>query len=196
MSDTTIPAPDTDLPAEQDDGVAYLAGGCFWCTEGVFERLPGVKDVVSGYAGGSADTANYEATCRGDTGHAELVKVEYDPARISYGRLLRIFFGVAHDPTQLNRQGNDRGTQYRSAIFYETDARRDVARAYIGQLDAAGVFGKEIATTLEPLADSGFHEAEGYHQDFAKRNPAQPYVACTVPPKLAKLGAYLEEQTA
>ena len=181
----TLPEPERDLPAAEDDGEAVLAGGCFWCTEAVFQALDGVTEVTSGYAGGSAETADYESVCRGNTGHAEAIRVRYDPARISYGTLLRVFFGVAHDPTQLNRQGADRGPQYRSAVFYADDARKHVAEAYIDQLERAGVFGAPIVTTLEPL--DAFYEAEGYHQDFVASNPMQPYVCMVAQPKLDKL---------
>ena len=187
-----LPVPNRDLPADDGPQTAYLAGGCFWCTEGVFELLPGVSDVTSGYAGGDPDTADYESVCTGRTGHAEVVRVTFDPSVLSYGELLRVFFGIAHDPTTLNRQGADRGTQYRSAIFYQSEEERAVAAAYIEQLDAAGVLGDPVVTTLEPLDE--FHEAERYHQDFARRNPAQPYVACTALPKVAKLRAYLKDR--
>ncbi|MEM6315853.1 MAG: peptide-methionine (S)-S-oxide reductase MsrA, partial [Planctomycetota bacterium] len=139
------------------------------------------------YAGGDAATANYEATCRGDTGHAEVVRVTYDPAEVSFETLLQVFFGVAHDPTQLNRQGADRGTQYRSAFFYADEKQREVVTAYIKQLDATGYFNEPIATTVEPLTE--FFDAEPYHQDFARRNPHQPYVACTALPKIDKMRA-------
>ncbi len=172
--------------------MAYLAGGCFWCTEGVLEMLPGVSDVTSGYAGGDPDLADYDSVCTGRTGHAEVVRVTFDSAVLSYGELLRVFFGIAHDPTQLNRQGADRGTQYRSAIFVHSDEEKQVAAAYIKQLDEAGVFDGLIVTTLEPLTQ--FYEAEEYHQDFARRNPNQPYVACSALPKIDKLRAYLAER--
>ena len=172
-----------------------LAGGCFWCVEAVFERLDGVLDVVSGYAGGSAETANYEAVCTGRTNHAEVVKIDYDPRVIRYGRLLKVLFSVAHDPTQLDRQGNDRGRQYRSAIFYGSEAERDVAAAYIAQLEAARVFAKPIVTVLAPLET--FYRAEAYHQDYAVRNPGQPYIAGVSTPKVEKLerqyGDYLRK---
>ena len=183
----SFPHPDTDLDVAADAGpqTAVLAGGCFWCTEAVFERLPGVSDVTSGYSGGAKETATYQATCSGTTGHAEAIKITYDAGQLSYGQLLRVFFAVAHDPTQLNRQGGDRGTQYRSAIFYADDDERRVAEAYIKQLDAAGVYDDPIATTLEPL--EAFYEAEEYHQDFAVNNPNQPYVCSVALPKVAKL---------
>lgn len=187
------PARDLDIDAERH-GVVFAAG-CFWCVEAVFERLDGVHDVISGYAGGSADTANYSAVCTGRTNHAEVVKIVYDPHRISYGRLLKVLFSVAHDPTQLDRQGNDRGRQYRSAIFYGSEAERDVAAAYIAQLEAAQVFSKPIVTVLTPLEK--FFEAETYHQDYAIRNPGQPYIAGVATPKVEKLehvyGEYLRK---
>jgi peptide-methionine (S)-S-oxide reductase len=184
---TTIPLPARDIPAgdEPSPATVVLAGGCFWCTEAVFLPLDGVLSVRSGYAGGTAETANYSAVCSGTTNHAEAIEVRYDPARLSLGRLLQVFFGVAHDPTQKDRQGHDRGRQYRSAIFYNSEAQRAVAEAYIRQLDAAGVFERPIVTTLEPL--DGFFEAEAYHQNYAARNPAQPYILFTALPKVEKL---------
>ena len=181
------PAPqsDLDVPADAGQQTMVLAGGCFWCTEGVFEVLPGVSDVTSGYAGGDEATADYETVCSGRTGHAEVIKITYDPAQISYGRLLQVFFGVAHDPTQLNGQGNDIGSQYRSAIFYADEDQRRVAEAYIRQLDEASVFARPIVTTLEPL--KAFYPAEGYHQDFARNNPTQPYVCAVAIPKMQKM---------
>ena len=184
----SFPHPAEDL-AQTGTQTAVLAGGCFWCTEAVFERLPGVSDVTSGYSGGDESTANYEATCSGRTGHAEAIKVTYDAGQSSYGELLRVFFAVAHDPTQLNRQGGDRGTQYRSAIFYASEDEKRVAEAYIKQLNAAGVYDDPIATTLEPL--EAFYEAEDYHQDFAQTNPNQPYVCAVALPKVAKLDKML-----
>lgn len=186
---TTVAMPSFDVPAEADTGTVYLAGGCFWCTEGVFERLPGVTAAISGYAGGEEATANYKAVCTGSTGHAEVIKVDYDQQQIGLGRLLQLFFAVAHDPTTLNRQGADIGTQYRSAIFYENEAQRDVASKYIQQLDESGVFGKPIVTTIEPL--EAFYVAEDYHQGYAEANPNQPYIACTALPKMAKLDEML-----
>lgn len=183
----SIPAPAFDLAPTDEPAPAsiVLAGGCFWCVEAVYLPLDGVTGVRSGYTGGTADTATYRAVCSGTTNHAEAVEVTYDPTRISLGRLLQVFFAVAHDPTQKDRQGNDLGRQYRSAIFYRTPAQKAVAEAYIAQLDAAGVFAAPIATTLEPL--ESFYEAEPYHQDFARRNPAQPYVVFTALPKVEKL---------
>jgi len=184
---TTIPAPVFDPPVDRDAPTAtiVLAGGCFWCVEAVFQPLQGVLGVRSGYAGGTRETANYEAVCGGATNHAEAVEVRYDPTRISLGRLLQVFFGVAHDPTQLDRQGHDRGRQYRSAIFYGSPEQHEVAAAYIAQLSDAGVFGLPIVTTLEPLDE--FFEAEPYHQNYANRNPGQPYILFTALPKVEKL---------
>ncbi|ROT96069.1 peptide-methionine (S)-S-oxide reductase [Marinobacter sp. R17] len=182
-----FPEPDTDLelPADAGEQRAVFGGGCFWCTEAVYLAVDGVKAVTSGYAGGAAETANYEAVCTGNTGHAEVIEIRYDPAKTSFGELLRIFFSVAHDPTQLNRQGNDRGTQYRSAVFYATDAEKQVAEAYIRKLDAAGVYDAPVVTTLEPL--EAFYPAEEYHQNFAARNPFQPYIMAVAAPKMEKL---------
>ena len=186
-----FPDPVRDLVAGDGLQTAVFAAGCFWCVEAVFERLDGVLDVVSGYAGGTASTANYEAVCTGRTNHAEVVKIVYDPAVISYGRLLKVLFSVAHDPTQLDRQGNDRGRQYRSAIFYHSEAEMDVASAYIAQLEAAKVFAKPIVTVLTPL--ESFYEAETYHQNYAVRNPGQPYIAGVSTPKVEKLAHYYSD---
>ena len=164
---------------------AVLAGGCFWCTEAVFLPLEGVRGVTSGYAGGTKETADYQSVCTGTTDHAEVIRVEFDPSRISFGQLLKVFFSVAHDPTQVNRQGNDRGRQYRSAIFYADDEQRAVAEAYIKQLNEAKIFPGPIATTLEPL--DAFYQAELYHQNYVARNPDQPYVAAVAIPKVHKL---------
>jgi peptide-methionine (S)-S-oxide reductase len=184
---TKLPLPTLDLaPADEPSpATIVLAGGCFWCVEAVFLPVNGVLKVRSGYAGGTPETADYQSVCSGATDHAEVIEVTYDPAQVSLGRLLQLFFGVAHDPTQLNRQGNDRGRQYRSAIFYSTPRQREVAEAYIAQLDAAGVFPAPIATTLEPL--DAFYEAEPYHQNYAARNPGQPYIVFTALPKVEKL---------
>lgn len=183
-----FPLPDDDVPrVDPNEQVAVLAAGCFWCVEAVFAKLDGVKDVTSGYAGGTAETANYRKVCEGRTDHAEVVRVTFDPERITFGELLQVFFSVSHDPTQLNRQGADVGRQYRSAVFYVDDDQRRVAEAYIAKLNAAGIFSRPIATTLEPLEE--FFPAEEYHQDYAALNPDQPYVACTVPQKLDKLQA-------
>ena len=164
---------------------AVLAGGCFWGTEAVFEHLKGVSDVVSGYSGGSAATAHYEAIGSGKTGHAESVRITYDPSQISYSQLLKVYFSVAHDPTQLNRQGPDWGTQYRSAIFFTNDEQKRVAQAYIEQLNKAQIFRKPIVTQLVPL--NGFYAAEEHHQQFLDRNPNHPYIVVHDLPKLAQL---------
>ncbi|MDX1805345.1 MAG: peptide-methionine (S)-S-oxide reductase MsrA [Alcanivorax sp.] len=179
-----FPDPADDLPAS-GMASAVLAGGCFWCVEAVYLNLQGVQAVVSGYAGGAADQANYEAVCTGNSGHAEVVEISYDSNVISFGQLLKVFFSVAHDPTQKDRQGNDRGPQYRSAVFYRSDEERRVAQGYIQQLDHAGAFVAPIVTTVEPL--TAFYRAEEYHQDFARRNPAQPYIAHVAWPKVEKL---------
>src|SRR6478752_4627309 len=163
---------------------AVLAGGCFWCTEAAFEQLEGVVDVTSGYIGGSAETANYRAVCGGDTGHAEAIKITYDPAKISYEHLLDVFFD-AHDPTQLNRQGNDIGTQYRSAIFYASDEEKRAAEAKIAALNDKHAFPRPIVTKLEPLGE--FYPAEDYHQDYARLNPGQPYIQAVSIPKVCKV---------
>jgi len=187
-----FPDPQRDLePGSSELHSVVFAAGCFWCVEAVFERLEGVHDVISGYTGGTAETANYAAVCTGRTNHAEVVKVVYDPGVISYGRLLKVLFSVAHDPTQLDRQGNDRGRQYRSAIFYSSEAERDVAAAYIAQLEAAKAFSKPIVTVLAPL--DTFYVAETYHQDYAIRNPGQPYIAGVALPKVEKLEHYYSE---
>ncbi|UCH75083.1 MAG: peptide-methionine (S)-S-oxide reductase MsrA [Rhodospirillales bacterium] len=193
VSPDRVPAPehDIDAAATPDESVAVLAGGCFWCVEGVYRMLDGVHEAVSGYAGGTEATANYRDVCSGDTGHAEVVRLRFDPARISFGQILRVFFAVAHDPTQLNRQGNDVGTQYRSAIFHADAAQREVARAYVRQLDGAGVFAAPIVTEIVPLAD--FYPAEDYHQDYAALNPTQPYIACVALPKMNKLRQYFPD---
>ncbi|HYB96501.1 MAG TPA: peptide-methionine (S)-S-oxide reductase MsrA [Vicinamibacterales bacterium] len=182
-----FPDPAIDLPPDPTGTPqsVVLGGGCFWCTEAVFVKLDGVIAVVSGYAGGTADTADYKTVCSGTTDHAEVIRVRYDSERISFGQLLKVFFAVAHDPTHRNRQGNDIGRQYRSAIFYTDDDQRRVAAAYIQQLEAARVFAAPIVTTLEPLEQ--FFEAEEYHQNFVARNPAQPYVAAVAVPKVKKL---------
>jgi len=163
---------------------AVLAGGCFWCTEAAFEQLAGVLDVTSGYTGGAAETANYRAVCGGDTGHAEAIRITYDPAQISYEQLLDVFFD-AHDPTQRNRQGNDVGTQYRSAIFYASEEQRRAAQAKIRALTEARVFPQPIVTALEPLGE--FYPAEDYHQDYARQHPEQPYIQAVSMPKACKV---------
>lgn len=181
-----LPAAKVDLPKAESSrsAQAVLAGGCFWCVEAVFQQLDGVTDVVSGYAGGSAQTAQYDIVSTGGTDHAEVVQITYDPMRISFGELLRVFFAT-HDPTTKDRQGPDWGRQYRSAIFYADEDQNRVAQAYISQLEEAGVFDGAIVTTLEPL--DGFYTAEQYHQDFVDRNPDHPYVRQWAAPKLRKV---------
>lgn len=180
-----FPDPERDLPAAADTAEAVLAGGCFWCVDAVLRRISGVLAVECGYSGGAAADATYRRVCSGDTGHAEAVRLRYDPHRVSYGALLKVFFSVAHDPTQRNRQGHDVGTQYRSAIFYASEAEREVAAAYIAQLDAADVLDAPICTTLEPL--QLFHPAEAEHQNYAERHPDAGYVRVVARPKLDKL---------
>ena len=181
-----FPDPQLDpAPAQAGRQTAVLAGGCFWGVEAVFEHLKGVSDVVSGFAGGSKSSAHYQLVGTGTTGHAESVQITYDPATISYGTLLKVFFAVAHDPTQLNRQGPDEGPQYRSAIFYATPDQRTVAEAYIRQLDAAKIFDRPIVTTVAPL--DGFYAAEAYHQNFLEQHPDNPYIVANDLPKLAHL---------
>ena len=180
-----VPDPARDLSTADDRGEAVLGGGCFWCTEAVFRRLEGVTDVQPGYAGGSAATADYKQVCSGRTGHAEVIRILYDPRCTSYGQLLKVFFAVAHDPTQKDRQGNDVGTQYRSALFPIDAAQREVAAAYMDQLAAANVFASPLATTIEPL--DTFFVAEAYHHDYAAKNPGQPYIQFVSLPKVEKL---------
>jgi peptide-methionine (S)-S-oxide reductase len=192
VSPNEVPDPAQDLAAGEDRGEAVLAGGCFWCTEAVFRRLQGVEEVVPGYAGGAADVANYKAVCGGRTGHAEVIRISYDPKQVSYGQLLKVFFAVAHDPTQKDRQGNDVGTQYRSAIFPMDDAQRRVAEAYIRQLQEAQVFNGPIATTIEPL--EAFFLAESYHHNYAELNPGQGYIQFVSMPKVGKLERYFGER--
>jgi peptide-methionine (S)-S-oxide reductase len=181
-----FPDPAVDpAPAKAGTQTAVLAGGCFWGVEAVFEKLKGVSEAVSGYAGGRKATAHYEAVGTGTTGHAESVQVTYDPSLISYGTLLKVFFAVAHDPTELNRQGPDEGTQYRSSIFYATPQQQEVAEAYIRQLSAAKVFNKAIVTKVVPL--EGFYPAEDYHQNFLVQHPDYPYIVYNDLPKLDHL---------
>jgi len=182
-----IPDPKLDASAERADKeqVAVFAGGCFWGIEAVFEHTKGVTDATSGYAGGVAATAHYDMVSAGNTGHAESVRVRYDPKQVSYGQLLKVFFSVAHDPTQLNRQGPDSGTQYRSEVFFRGDEQKRVASAYIAQLQAANAFDRPIVTKLEPL--KAFYPAEGYHQNFARLNPNYPYIVYNDAPKVARL---------
>jgi peptide-methionine (S)-S-oxide reductase len=190
---TPVPAAANDAALAQSPGkqVAVFAGGCFWGTQGVFERVKGVLDTTAGYAGGSAVTATYDQVTTETTGHAESVKVVYDPSKITYGQLLRIFFSVAHDPTELNRQGPDVGTSYRSAIFYTNEEQRRISQAYIAQLDAAHVFGRRIVTEVTPL--KGFYDAEAYHQDYALHNPDNPYILVCDRPKIEALKVQFPE---
>jgi len=194
LTPNEFPDPAVDLTAGPEAGpqTVVLAGGCFWCTEAVFQEVDGVLDVTSGYAGGTAETADYRAVCSGTTDHAEAISVRYDPARVSYGQLLKLFFSVAHDPTQRNRQGADQGPQYRSAVFYENEEQKRVAEAYIRQLNEAGAYDTPIVTTLEPLP--AFYEAEASHQDYATRNPMQPYILFTSAPKVAKLRKHFPDR--
>ena len=186
MGASAFPDPTQDVKTPGTGAqTAVLAGGCFWGVEGVFERLNGVSDVVSGYAGGSKSTANYTIVSTGATGHAESVKITYDPNRITYGQLLKIFFAIAHDPTELNRQGPDEGTQYRSSIFYVNEEQKQVATAYIKQLTDAKIFRRAIVTTVVPL--EAFYPAEAYHQNFLVRNPTYPYIVYNDLPKVKHL---------
>jgi peptide-methionine (S)-S-oxide reductase len=181
-----IPPPAADASAAAGGlQTAVLAGGCFWGVQAVFQHTKGVTKALSGYAGGQKDTAHYEMVGTGRTGHAESVSITYDPQQISYGKILQIYFSVAHNPTELNRQGPDFGTQYRSAIFYADEEQKRIARAYIAQLQQARVFGSPIVTKLEPL--SGFYAAEDYHQDFLVLHPSYPYIVFNDLPKLDNL---------
>jgi peptide-methionine (S)-S-oxide reductase len=180
-----IPAPAVDVPPADGIQTVVIAGGCFWGVQGVFQHTAGVVNAVSGYAGGGKSTASYEIVSTGTTGHAESVQIKYDPSKISYGKILQIFFSVAHDPTQLNRQGPDSGTQYRSAIFTTSDAQKKVTDAYIAQLNAAKVYKKTIVTKVGPL--EGFYPAEAYHQDYLTLHPNQPYIAYNDIPKVENL---------
>jgi peptide-methionine (S)-S-oxide reductase len=180
-----LPPPALDEASHAGTETAVLAGGCFWGVQGVFQHVDGVESAVSGYAGGDASTAKYRVVGSGDTGHAEAVAITYDPAEITYGKLLQIYFSVAHDPTQRNRQGPDVGTQYRSTIFPQDADQARIAEAYIAQLDDAGVFRKPIATTVEP--DRSFYPAEAYHQDYLTLNPTQPYIVYNDLPKIENL---------
>ncbi|WP_250467070.1 MULTISPECIES: peptide-methionine (S)-S-oxide reductase MsrA [unclassified Caballeronia] len=181
-----IPAPahDESVGATHTE-TAVFAGGCFWGVQGVFQHVRGVKEVVSGYTGGNADTAQYERVSEGDTGHAESVRITYDPAEVTYGRLLQIFFSVAHNPTELNYQGPDHGTQYRSAVFPQNTTQRDVATAYIAQLDAAHVYSGKIVTHVENY--KGFYPAEAYHQNYLTEHPESTYIAINDLPKVGNL---------
>jgi len=182
-----LPPPEIDAPKNASSGpeTAVLAGGCFWGVQGVFQHTRGVKRVVSGYAGGETASPSYEQVSSGETGHAESVQITFDPREISYGEILRIYFSVAHDPTQLDRQGPDIGSQYRSAIFYVDPSQQRVAQAYIAQLERAHAFKHPIVTRIDPL--KGFYPAEAYHQDFLVRHPDQPYIVINDLPKISSL---------
>lgn len=187
-----FPDPAIDVAPTAEPQAAVLAGGCFWCVEAVFKEVEGVQEVTSGYSGGTAQTADYETVCSGRTNHAEAIEVRFDSNRVSYGQLLKLFFSVAHDPTQLNRQGADQGRQYRSAIFYTDEEQKRVAEAYIQQLNAAGAYDKPIVTEVASL--EAFYQAESYHQDYAERHPMQPYIMFTSTPKVAKLRKHFADR--
>ena len=184
---TAIPDPILDVPLTSAKGeqTAVLAGGCFWGVDAVFKHVKGVTQVTSGYSGGPANAAQYDKVSTGETGHAESVRITYDPSRISFGQLLKVFFSVAHDPTQLNRQGPDTGTQYRSAIFYGNEEQKRIAEAYINQLNKAKVFGAPIVTEVSTL--KSFYEAESYHQDYLAHHPDEPYIIINDQPKVENL---------
>jgi peptide-methionine (S)-S-oxide reductase len=185
------PALDAPLATVKGEQTAVLAGGCFWGIQAVFQHVKGVKSVTAGYSGGAADTAHYEMVSEGDTGHAESVQIIYDPSQITYGQLLKVFFSVAHDPTELNRQGPDTGTQYRSAIFYSNDEQKRIAGAYIDQLNQAKIFSRIIATQV--VAFNSFYRAEAYHQDYAIKHPDDSYIAINDLPKVANLRKQLPD---
>jgi peptide-methionine (S)-S-oxide reductase len=184
---TSIPGPAVDATLSSTSGqqTAVVSGGCFWGIQAVFQHVKGVVSATSGYSGGEAKTAEYEVVSTGETGHAESVKIVYDPSKITYGQVLRIFFSVAHDPTQLNRQGPDTGTQYRSSIFYGNDEQKRIAEAYIAQLDKSKVFPSVIVTQVVPL--KAFYAAEAYHQNYAERHPDNLYIVYNDAPKVAHL---------
>jgi peptide-methionine (S)-S-oxide reductase len=192
-SATKIPDPALDAPLANAKGeqTAVLAGGCFWGVEAVFEHVKGVIKVTSGYSGGPANAAQYEKVSTGETGHAESVRIIYDPSKISYGQLLKVFFAVAHDPTELNRQGPDTGTQYRSVIFYGNEEQKRIAEAYIDQLDKAKVFRTAIVTKVTPF--QSFYEAESYHQDYLAQHPNEPYIVFNDLPKIENLRKQLPD---
>ncbi len=188
-----LPNPVIDAPLATTKGeqTAVIAGGCFWGVQAVFQHVKGVISVSAGYSGGAADTAHYEMVSEGNTGHAESIRIKYDPSRISYGQLLKVYFAVAHDPTQLNRQGPDSGSQYRSAVFYSNAEQQRIADAYVAQLNKAGVFKRPIVTQVVAL--KAFYEAEAYHQDYAQHHPDEPYIAINDLPKVAELRKQLPE---
>jgi peptide-methionine (S)-S-oxide reductase len=192
-SATAVPNPASDavLAKDKNREIAVLAGGCFWGIEAVYEHVKGVISVESGYSGGAAGTAQYDKVSSGRTGHAESVKITYDPSQVTYGQLLKVFFSVAHDPTELNRQGPDVGTQYRSAIFYANEEQKRVAEAYIAQLNQSKVFNRPIVTQVVPL--EAFYEAEAYHQDYLVNHPNEPYIVYNDMPKVENLKKHLPE---
>lgn len=193
IAPSALPDPALDSVVTSEGAqTAVLAGGCFWCVEGVFKQLDGVLEVTSGYSGDSADKADYKAVCSGRTNHAEAVSIRFDPARISYGQLLKVFFAVAHDPTQKDGQGADIGRQYRSAIIYVDEIQHKIADAYIAQLDAARVFVAPIVTEVVPLDE--FHVGEAYHQNYAELNPEQGYIAAVAQPKIEKVRRYFADK--
>ncbi|HYV22389.1 MAG TPA: peptide-methionine (S)-S-oxide reductase MsrA [Candidatus Bathyarchaeia archaeon] len=193
VSPENFPDPKLDEPASKDgEAVAVLAGGCFWCVEAVYKQLDGVRSVTSGYAGGTAETADYDVVSSGRTGHAEAVEIRFDPAKVTYGQLLKVFFSIAHDPTTRDRQGPDVGKQYRSVIFYLDDEQRRTADAYIKQLDTAKVFDAPIVTEVTKL--DRFYPGEDYHQDYAERNPSQPYIVYNAAPKVQKVRKYFADR--
>jgi peptide-methionine (S)-S-oxide reductase len=188
---TPDPVVDDSLAATSGKQTVVLSGGCFWGIQLVYEHVKGVVNVTAGYSGGTAKNPSYESVSSGSTGHAESVKIVYDPSQVTYGQLLKVFFSVAHDPTELNRQGPDEGTQYRSAIFYSDEEQQRIARAYIDQLDQAKVFSHKIVTQVAPL--SAFYSAEGYHQDYAIHNPMNPYIMINDLPKVDHLRKQLPD---
>jgi peptide-methionine (S)-S-oxide reductase len=179
------PAVDASLATAKSEQTAVVAGGCFWGIQAVFQHVKGVISATSGYSGGEAKTSEYELVSTGNTGHAESVKITYDPSQITYGQLLRVFFSVAHDPTQLNRQGPDEGTQYRSVIFYNSEEQKRIAEAYVSQLEKTKIFSRPIVTQIVPL--KGFYPAEAYHQNYAANHPSDPYIVYNDVPKVAHL---------
>lgn len=184
-ADFPEPAVDAKLAPSKGQATAVLAGGCFWCTEAVFEIVDGVEDVISGYAGGTKESAKYDIVSTGKTGHAEAIIITYNPSKITYGQLLKIFFSVAHDPTTLNRQGNDVGPQYRSAIFYTSEEQKSIAEAYMKQINESHYYKNPVVTQLVPLEK--FYAAEGYHQNYAVNNRQNPYISYVSDPKVEKL---------
>jgi peptide-methionine (S)-S-oxide reductase len=192
VSPEQFPEPAVDVTASgQGEQMAVLAGGCFWCVEAVYRQLDGVTAVTNGYAGGTEKSADYQTVSSGRTDHAEAVEIKFDPKTISFGRLLKVFFSIAHDPTTKDRQGPDVGRQYRSVIFYADEEQKRIAEAYVRQLNAAKVFDRPIVTELEPL--DRFYPAEDYHQDYAARNPTQPYIVYTAAPKVEKVRKYYKD---